>query len=309
MQKRQLCRRKNSGGRSLRNIYSIVFTMNIKQHDLVLEIGSGDNPNPRSDILCDRYIKTSHERAGEFRIRIDRPMVVADGMMLSFPDKTFDYVITSHIFEHMDDPAGFAREIMRVGKAGFIEVPSAISERVFGWNFHHWYCDIRGGVLTLSPKTEGERFGGFFHRLIAQNIWFRRCFEEDEGKWYVRMEWAGNIPIRVCKSPMSQNEILALDVKAWELLSKAKPEILKDLVFGIQFLFRRIIRKTRKIIRLGAWRLNKRKDLTNLIICPRCHGALLGLRGKLVCGRCKTDFPIDGVIPILLLPEEKRKGW
>lgn len=283
--------------------------MNIKQHDFVLEIGSGDNPNPRSDILCDRYITTSSERAGDFRIRIDRPMVVADGMRLPFSDKTFDYVIASHIFEHMDDPAGFAREIMRVGKAGFIEVPSAISERVFGWNFHHWYCDIRDGALTFLPKTEGEQFGGFFHRLIAHTLWFRRCFEKYEREWYTRLEWAGNIPIRVRKSPMSKNEKHALDVKAWELLSKAKPEILKDLVFGIQFLFRRIIRKTRKMTRMVAWRLSKRSDWFKLIICPQCHGVLSGRRGKLVCGGCKTDYPIDGVVPILLLPEERKKGY
>ncbi len=274
--------------------------MNIKQHDLVLEIGSGDNPNPRADMLCDRYITTSHERAGGFKIRIDRPMVVADGIMLPFPDKSFDYVITSHIFEHMDDPVGFAAEIMRVGKAGYIEVPSAISERVFGWNFHHWYCDIRDGVLTFSPKTEGEQFGGFFHRFIAQNIWFRRFFEEHEGAWYVRMEWREKIPIRVGMRTMGQDEIHELDETAWRLLANAKPETLKDLVFGIQFLFRRIIRKTRKTMRMVAWQLSKPTDLTKLIVCPQCHGHLLPRQGKMECGKCNIVYAMDGVIPILL---------
>ncbi len=275
--------------------------MNMQRTDFVLEIGSGDNPHPRANILCDRYITTNHERAGGFKIRIDRPMVVADGMRLPFRDRTFDYVIASHVFEHMDDPIGFAREIMRVGKAGYIEVPSAISERVFGWNFHHWYCDIRNGALTFSPKTEGEQFGGFFHNLIARALWFRRCFEEDEGKWYVRLEWKKKIPIRVQMRPMSQNEIYGLDEKAWKLLSKAKPEKGKDLVFAIRFLLRRIIRKTRKTVRMVAWRLSKRTDLTKLIVCPQCHGHLLLRQGKMECGKCNIVYGIDGVIPILLI--------
>ena len=275
--------------------------MNIKQHDLVLEIGSGDNPNPRSDILCDRYITTNHERAGGFKVRIDRPMVVADGMRLPFRDRTFDYVIASHIFEHMDDPAGFASEVMRVGKAGFIEVPSAISERMFGWDFHHWYCEIRNGVLTFSPKTEGEQFNGFFHSLIARALWFRRCFENYEEEWYTRLEWKAEIPINVRMRPMSQNEIYGLDEKGWKMLARAKPEILKDLVFGIRFFIRRAIRKSRKMVRNVLWSLHKRTDLTKLIVCPRCHRRLREVRGKLECGMCQIDYLIDGVIPILLL--------
>lgn len=282
--------------------------MNVKQHDLVLEIGSGDNPNTHSNILCDRFITKNDERAGGFSVRIDRPMIVADGMHLPFRDRTFDYVIASHIFEHMDNPTGFAQEIMRVGKAGYIEVPSAISERVFGWNFHHWYCFIRGGVLTFSPKTEGEQFGGFFHRLIAGMLWFRRSFEENEEKWYVRLEWKKNIPIRVA-GRLSQKEFLMLNKEAWDSLLNAKPEFIKDLIFAVKFLLRRIVRKTRKIMKMAAWRLQKRPDLTKLIVCPRCHSDLFPRQGKLECGTCKIVYTTDGVIPILLSPEERRKGY
>ena len=275
--------------------------MNIKQHDFVLEIGSGDNPNPRSDILCDRYITTSHERAGGFTIRIDRPMVVADGMRLPFPDQSFDYVITSHIFEHMDDPVGFAREIMRVGKAGFIEVPSAISERVFGWNFHHWYCDIRSGVLTFTPKKEGEQFGGFFHRLIARELWFRRWFEEHEHEWYVRMEWKEKIAIRVKTSSVSGDE--------WALLAAAKPETLKDCMFAVRFFLRRCLRKIRKTMRQLVWNVNNSTDWIRLIICPKCYGALRMHGEGMICNRCKIVYSVDGRVPILLVEKEKRKGY
>lgn len=290
--------------------------MNIKPTGLVLEIGSGDNPNPRSDVLCDRFITTNRERAGGFRIRIDRPLVVADGMRLPFADNTFDYVIASHIFEHMDDPAGFAREIARVGKAGYIEVPSALSERVFGWNFHHWYCELDGGTLTLTPKKEGERWGGFFHRFIARELWFRRFFEEHEQQWYTRLAWQGNIPICVVMSPMNLDASHELDERAWMLLANAKPEVVKDLIFRIRFFLRRVLRKTRKTIRQFGWWATKRTRAQGIIaslvkhcVCPRCHGKL-GIHGeKLTCSQCRMNFSIDGVIPILLAPEERKKGY
>ena len=44
--------------------------MKIGPDDLVLDVGSGHNPNPRSDILCDRYIEDNTERGGA--IRVDR---------------------------------------------------------------------------------------------------------------------------------------------------------------------------------------------------------------------------------------------
>ncbi|MEK9143478.1 MAG: methyltransferase domain-containing protein [Patescibacteria group bacterium] len=290
--------------------------MDIKRTDLVLEIGSGNNPNRRADILCDRFITSSHERAGGFSVVIDRPMVVADGMRLPFRDKTFDYVIASHIFEHMEDPAGFAREIMRVGKSGFIEVPSAISERVFGWDFHHWYCGLHGGVLTFTPKRKGERFGGFFHRLIAQSLWFRKSFEAHEDEWYTRMTWRNNIPLTVSRVAHTRASIADLDKRAWKLLAEAQSDLVIDFIFSCQFLLRRFKRKTYKLIRLGKWEMKKLFDargvvyaLSVLCVCPACHGHLIEHGKKIQCEGCKAMYVVDGVIPILLSSREKKKGW
>jgi len=38
--------------------------MNIGSKDIVLEIGSGHNPDPRSDILCDKYLEDNTQRRG-----------------------------------------------------------------------------------------------------------------------------------------------------------------------------------------------------------------------------------------------------
>jgi len=98
--------------------------LNIKPGDLVLEIGSGNRPRGRSDILCDKYTEDNYERAGGQALVVDkRPFVIADGLALPFKDKSFNYVITSHILELVEDPVRFIRELTRVARSGYIENP------------------------------------------------------------------------------------------------------------------------------------------------------------------------------------------
>ena len=49
-----------------------------------------------------------------------------------FEDKEFDFVICSHTLEDLRDPIWVCSEIVRVGKAGYIEVPSRIAESTLG---------------------------------------------------------------------------------------------------------------------------------------------------------------------------------
>lgn len=290
--------------------------MNIHPSDLVLEVGSGNNPNPRSDILLDRYLFDNGQRAGEFRIVVDRPLVVGDGYHLPFKNKTFDYVICSHILEHMEDPKAFMREMTRVGKAGYIEVPSDVSERIFGWNFHRWYCKLNGKTLVLTKKKEGERFGGFYHRLIAKKIWFRRFFEDHETRMYTRLEWRTNVRLRIISKVPTKYQLALLDQEARELLSASRQDIPKDLLFGAQFLFRRIKRKMRKVWRKINWImqtiLKKEHQIQSIMrycMCPRCRGSLFRKSEGIQCRKCRTDYPLIGVISVLLTKNEQVKGY
>lgn len=292
--------------------------MDIKPNDLVLEIGSGNNPHPRADILCDRYLTKNIERAGAFSIVVDRPFVVCDGCRLPFADQSFDYIICSHILEHMERPAAFLNEVMRVGKAGYIEVPSALSERLFGWNFHRWYCTWRGRRLVMVPKTEGERFGGFFHRLIAQNIWFRRFFEKYEKMFYVRFEWRRRVPFIIEHKPMGHRTLATLDANAYSLLKRAYPESRKDALFYIAWIKRRIKRKIRKELRRVRWRFREQfdrsgiiSDLERILVCVSCGSAVVLNKhhDTLVCKACKIMYPIRGSMPIMLTAHEKTKGY
>jgi SAM-dependent methyltransferase len=164
---------------------------------LVLEIGSGDNPNPRSNVLVDRFLGSDNrERGGD--LVVDRPFVVADAHHLPFKDAAFAYSICSHILEHMDDPQQFARELERVSVAGYIQSPSEVAERLFHWSFHRWYVNLVGDTLVLHPREPQEPFGELFDYLYEHNpayFFFQRSMPD---LFWVEREWGtGNLKVEV----------------------------------------------------------------------------------------------------------------
>jgi hypothetical protein len=177
---------------------------------LVLEVGSGENPHPRSNILVDRYRSDNTERSGD--LLIDRPLVIADGHHLPFCDQAFSYIICSHILEHMDDPAQFARELQRTGEAGYIGSPSEIAERLFHWSFHRWYVNLLDdGTLVLHPKEPAEPFGELFDYLYEHNpayYFFQRSMPD---LFWIEHEWRGSIRLEVTdRSPLPLDDPAAL---------------------------------------------------------------------------------------------------
>ncbi|UMG92152.1 methyltransferase domain-containing protein [Nocardioides sp. TF02-7] len=100
--------------------------------DLVLDVGSGDKPSWRADVLLDRYPDDAYagQRSGTGRTRVVRPLFDADAAAMPFADGVFDYAICSHVLEHVTDPVGVVRELTRVARAGYIEVPEAAAAKI-----------------------------------------------------------------------------------------------------------------------------------------------------------------------------------
>lgn len=117
----------------------------------VLDLGSGAFPNPRADLLCDRDLVDNRHRAG-LEVVIDRPLVRADASALPFRDGAFDFVIVSHLAEHIEDPDSFCRELARVAAAGYIETPSPLADFLLDEEYHIWRVGRRAGVLEFRPK-------------------------------------------------------------------------------------------------------------------------------------------------------------
>ena len=129
--------------------------------DLVLDIGGWAEPFPRADWVVDLMpYETrglySHDvaDAGPERFSADTWLVadICERRPLPFGDDQFDFVICSHTLEDLRDPIGVCAEIVRVGKAGYIEVPSRLEEQAWGvagpfagWSHHRWLIDLIDG--------------------------------------------------------------------------------------------------------------------------------------------------------------------
>lgn len=113
---------------------------------------------------------------GELKIQPENYFQVDLGAIdrLPFDDKSFDFVICRHTLEDIKDPLFVSREIMRVGKAGFIEVPHRIYESTKGverpwWcgHYHHrWLVEIIGQKVIFQVKP---------HNLHSHPAFFWRC--------------------------------------------------------------------------------------------------------------------------------------
>lgn len=117
----------------------------------VVDLGSGAFPHPRADFLCDRDLDDDVHRAGAGLV-IDRPLVRADATELPFSTGSVDFLIVSHLAEHIADPDEFCAELARVAKAGYIETPSPLADYLLDEDYHLWRVGNRNGVLEFRPK-------------------------------------------------------------------------------------------------------------------------------------------------------------
>jgi len=173
----------------------------VKDGDKVLDIGSGGSPFPYATQLVDKYPEKTHHRYEKFKTN-QLPFTQADVEKLPFEDKTFDYVYCSHVLEHVANPVQALNEIQRVGKRGFIEVPTKMSDTIFNYtrlgDFHKWYINKVGDKLVFIEYNENElRDTGnkelFFmvHSLLTNS--FKRMFHRNRDMFSCFYLWENEI--------------------------------------------------------------------------------------------------------------------
>lgn len=288
--------------------------LNIKQNDLVLEIGSGHKPHYRSDVLCDRYLFINNQRS-RFGIRYDRPLVVALAEKLPFKDKAFDFVICNQVIEHSKDPFKFIAEIQRVGKRGVIVCPHAIREKIFGWQYHHWWITKESGDLVFRPKKKDLPQQDFFHKLYQKKVFFRRFCLENEEILNIYFNWHKQVPVKVLKQA-DEGFFKKIELEANRFLTQLEYNCFANARFLLNEVFSRIEKKVKKEARKYQWNLRKYldsgvnlKELASLIICPKCKKEVL-ISGKLIkCKGCKESYPLEQGIPVFLDKKERSKGF
>ena len=133
---------------------------NIKQTDHVLEIGPGGAPHPRSDVLLEKRFNDLDEAEGQrgfappLKDKYKGKAVYYDGGRFPFQNKEFDYVICSHVLEHVEEVDFFTSEITRVGNKGYLEYPTIYYDYIYNFQEHKTLLFQNGNVLYWMPKKE-----------------------------------------------------------------------------------------------------------------------------------------------------------
>jgi ubiquinone/menaquinone biosynthesis C-methylase UbiE len=144
------------------NLYQArLFDFNIKSTDKVLDIGSGHIPFPLATHLADIAIEDNNYGRGgtAFKHIEGKPVFVCELENTYFEDNEFDFVYCSHVLEHSHDPEKACKELMRIGKRGYIETPSKGKDLLLNSariSNHKYWVEVINNKLTFSEYTPEE---------------------------------------------------------------------------------------------------------------------------------------------------------
>lgn len=178
-------------------------SLSIRRHYKVLEVGPGSNPTKRANVLAEKFLEDDSHRRGAFRIFPHQRLVEADGENLPFGNKEFDYVICSHVLEHVEDPEKFIAEQERVAGMGYIETPSLIGEWLSPKQSHKWVLlEIDNKIVMFEKERISHRFTAdfgdlFLNYLPYNSLLFRILTISKQNFVTVRYEWRDKVDLIV----------------------------------------------------------------------------------------------------------------
>ena len=144
----------------------------------VLDIGCGFTAHEKANVVCDVQDLSNFYK--------DKKFVKLNDKKLPFSDKEFDFVIASHVIEHVEDVRFFIKELERVSFKGYIELPTPLEDNLVfeNKNDHIWHLefnDIENKLLIkkriqyiepLITVSTAKKLAKFFKQsLILELFW------------------------------------------------------------------------------------------------------------------------------------------
>jgi ubiquinone/menaquinone biosynthesis C-methylase UbiE len=147
------------------------------------------------DIGCNRdAVKYSQtvadiQNLSDFYKDKDKKFVLIQNKDLPFKDNEFDFIYASHVIEHVDDVSYFIKELQRISKQGYIELPSMLEDNIVlsenNIKDHKWFFqfdDVKNVLLAEKKRqliepfiTHGVLFGSlrknFRSSLVLELLW------------------------------------------------------------------------------------------------------------------------------------------
>ena len=138
----------------------------------IADIGCGYSANKSATVIADIQDLSNFYKGKNF-IKIEENK-------LPFKDKEFDFVIASHVIEHVEDFEFFIKELERISSRGYIELPSRLADNLVFENKkdHIWwfkYDDIRNKIIASRKNQLLDPFISVSTSKLFEQI-FRESF-------------------------------------------------------------------------------------------------------------------------------------
>jgi len=116
----------------------------------VLDIGCGFTANKNATVIADIQDLSNFYSKKTFIKITDKK--------LPFKDNEFDFVIASHVIEHVEDFQFFIKELERVAKKGYIELPTRFGDNLIFENKsdHIWWFVFNDQTSKLVASKRNQ---------------------------------------------------------------------------------------------------------------------------------------------------------
>ena len=149
----------------------------------ILDIGCGFTAHKNASVICDVQDLSNFYR--------DKKFIRLNEKTLPFRDKEFDFVIASHVLEHVEDVDFFINELERVSTKGYIELPTILEDNLVFENKkdHLWHMEFNDDEnrLQISKRTQYlepvitvssiKKFSKYFRQSLVLELYWENSIE------------------------------------------------------------------------------------------------------------------------------------
>ena len=149
----------------------------------ILDIGCGYTANSNATTIADVQDFSNFYKGKNF--------VKIENKKLPFRDKEFDFVIASHVIEHVEDFQFFIKELERIAHKGYIELPTRLGDNLVFENVtdHIWWFafdDVEKILLASKRKqcvspflsvSSSKKFDSMFRESMVLELFWENTIE------------------------------------------------------------------------------------------------------------------------------------
>ena len=130
----------------------------------ILDVGCGYTANKNADVIADIQDLSNFYKEKKFVRILEKK--------LPFKDNEFDFVIASHVIEHVEDFQFFIKEIERISKQGYIELPTRLEDNLVIENLkdHIWWFKYDDELKTLLVSKKNQILEPFINVSTSKKL-------------------------------------------------------------------------------------------------------------------------------------------